>query len=1478
MRLSTVLLLAPLLAAQTTVYLRTPGVPGFVINGASNATPAVVQTVATHGLSAGDTVTLWGLGASVSGNCVSSSVNGLRKVKAVVDVTHFSVTDLSGTDVPANGPWCDGSAPGNPGGAMAGGKVTAYSPVAQPRGWLDGPTGTAMRRLSLGTNNGLVSLVVSGNQATATTSYAHGINIGDKVGVWGSGNASLKNSGNPYTITAATATTFSFTTSGVSNGTYTNSNNTCGPGGTADCLRISQVAWTGSIFWDAAVNRDLAGWETGSTYKHKFDGGNLYGGNSMASNWALAGLKAFVDPSDAQMITIAKYCVNHVERQSGVSWTSVEPTSQGGNNDLNDFGSYAVTGASLCYMGARDYLTSAEKQAFADKMYNDIDYLNASACNKTRTMPQAKTLASGTAQAGSSTTITLAGSDSAGDGFYVNNVIEAMVSGNRSFGLVTGYAGGTKVATVGSWSNGTPTAGTAYSIYATATITSTAAGVTTTITGVNTHFTTDFQVGDAIIARNYPWASTLYIEASESYISAINSDTSMTVINSLTPLSSSTTPATVWALHQWQTGDCGIRWAQNHWVGAMGALPSLYFGGGTSTGSSSQPNPQTPVLGGNNGYTRSAAWTALGFVLADDDTRAIVSLAETESQFWDWHQRLSWNYSTGIEHSGANYSFDRVQMDGFRGVWVIANSVPALAGGMDLTGPWVSQVPMMKMYATYPDHRWNGDKFSPWPTRWGSAVGINVVSGPSGPATTWQNMAAFAWMPNDYRTKYFWSFATAFCCVETWPYIWDQRAYMGLVSFDPRIQGSDYTVQPNQYAFRQTSAATACANTGWACPATMRADAVVSHTGWGSAGSPNLNATQVYFGGRTFVGDHDVPEMGTLRVYKVGHLLNSDSSPPGSSNEADDTTTTDTLPRIGGLTTVNATYRGLNNGNGPAIAYISRWASAGHGTWDSSYGDANSRYAYAMVDMTQSYKTLYNRVQRHMVHFKNPGTEEIIVQFDDIDISNAPNQVEMHIHYPQNGEANIDGYNEGNTTCPGVGGCAALDSTRLIQSLEDGGSDGHSPARNYGIVSRMFSPGRIFVRDDGSSYAGAGGHTHRVSLCGGSSCGAVVNSFEAMIVHKIAAGLSDTVLTAKLLSPDPNWANVETTDAGGAAGKVAMIARNGLTPFSANVQTDHSGMGQYLIAGLQPGFLYRVYRYDDNTDVTAQEVSDGDNSLYFEAPAGSYSVFPEGLRKLFVRPGIPRAQAGLSFEYDFPPPGSAPDFEWQIGSGQLPAGLTLSAAGILSGTPSTSGSFTFTVTARAIKYPSVSKSLSMTLQVAPPALNLGLKVVTSSRAVLTYGLRGLDALQRCTLTVSDQPDFNTTIESFTDGGGAAVRWYAVGAAAALVPAQTYYVQADCGPSIANSSISFATAPAVVRRPATVRVSGMRHPGDGTAAMQVQYGSTPELGSVVTVPCTGACTADLPAMTDTLLFTRRLYLDSASRVLAASSIAPAGVLP
>src|SRR5579884_2503630 len=112
MRIAILLLVSCGLSAQTTIYLGTAGTSPSLIIGTSNSSPVVVTTSTDHGYNPGDTIELWGV-CSGGG---ASPVTGYRKVMSSPAPTHtppytFAISDLSGTPIAANGPWCDGSYP-----------------------------------------------------------------------------------------------------------------------------------------------------------------------------------------------------------------------------------------------------------------------------------------------------------------------------------------------------------------------------------------------------------------------------------------------------------------------------------------------------------------------------------------------------------------------------------------------------------------------------------------------------------------------------------------------------------------------------------------------------------------------------------------------------------------------------------------------------------------------------------------------------------------------------------------------------------------------------------------------------------------------------------------------------------------------------------------------------------------------------------------------------------------------------------------------------------------------------------------------------------------------------------------------------------------------------------------------------------------------------------------------------------------------
>ncbi len=86
---------------------------------------------------------------------------------------------------------------------------------------------------------------------------------------------------------------------------------------------------------------------------------------------------------------------------------------------------------------------------------------------------------------------------------------------------------------------------------------------------------------------------------------------------------------------------------------------------------------------------------------------------------------------------------------------------------------------------------------------------------------------------------------------------------------------------------------------------------------------------------------------------------------------------------------------------------------------------------------------------------------------------------------------------------------------------------------------------------------------------------------------------------------------------------------------------------------------------------------------------------------------ITAATAGVAYAQALAASGGQPPYTWALTSGDLPPGLSLSAAGILTGTPTTSGSYTFTVQVTDNTRATASAPITVTItSPTPPSLSI----------------------------------------------------------------------------------------------------------------------------------------------------------------------------
>ena len=99
-------------------------------------------------------------------------------------------------------------------------------------------------------------------------------------------------------------------------------------------------------------------------------------------------------------------------------------------------------------------------------------------------------------------------------------------------------------------------------------------------------------------------------------------------------------------------------------------------------------------------------------------------------------------------------------------------------------------------------------------------------------------------------------------------------------------------------------------------------------------------------------------------------------------------------------------------------------------------------------------------------------------------------------------------------------------------------------------------------------------------------------------------------------------------------------------------------------------------------------------------------------------PTLPAASAGVAYSQTLTASGGVAPYSFTVNAGSLPSGLNLTAGGVLSGTPSASGTFNFTVTASDAN--GQTGAAAYTLTIAVPTLNLSPGTLPAGTAGSTY--------------------------------------------------------------------------------------------------------------------------------------------------------------
>src|SRR5207302_383043 len=159
-----------------------------------------------------------------------------------------------------------------------------------------------------------------------------------------------------------------------------------------------------------------------------------------------------------------------------------------------------------------------------------------------------------------------------------------------------------------------------------------------------------------------------------------------------------------------------------------------------------------------------------------------------------------------------------------------------------------------------------------------------------------------------------------------------------------------------------------------------------------------------------------------------------------------------------------------------------------------------------------------------------------------------------------------------------------------------------------------------------------------------------------------------------------------------------LEARGGVTPYSWSAAGLPAGLSLNTDTGRIGGSRSLAGNYTVTATVRDSATSPASASRSFSLSIAATTVSPVSI----ITPSLPAATAGSSYNTMLQASGGVTPYVWSMATGQLPLGLSLNAStGVISGTPSASGTYGFTAAVRDSESTPQTASQALQLTVAP---------------------------------------------------------------------------------------------------------------------------------------------------------------------------------